>query len=213
MPPVLESWGRLAEAERIVNEAAREKELLQEEAMLRGGGKAAAESASEERNVGQGNATDAGGVEAKIETVKPAEEGRFDWKQGAEAAENPIEKYAQLRYHEDGTIVVTDDWRGQAVRRVPGKYRENAVVDILSQDKVEHDRTLFDKEGRIKTQIHGGDHGNPKKHPFGENGEHAHDYDWAAKNPHGAARELTEQERIQHADILQERKKRKEKHL
>ena len=86
-------------------------------------------------------------------------------------------------------------------------------MDMLSQDKVEHDRTLFDKEGRIKTQIHGGDHGNPKKHPFGENGEHAHDYDWAAKNPHGAARELTEQERIQHADILQERKKRKEKPL
>ena len=25
--------------------------------------------------------------------------------------ENPIEKYAQLRYHEDGTIVVTDDWK------------------------------------------------------------------------------------------------------
>ena len=52
--------------------------------MLRGGGKAAAESASEERNVGQGNATDAGGVEAKIETVRPAAEGRFDWKQGDE---------------------------------------------------------------------------------------------------------------------------------
>ena len=49
--------------------------------MLRGGGKAAAESASEERNVGQGNATDAGGVETKIETVRPAAEGRFDWKQ------------------------------------------------------------------------------------------------------------------------------------
>ena len=141
--------------------------------------------------------------------------GKSDWKQedGTAGTENPIEKYAQLRYHEDGTIVVTDDWRGQDVRRVPGKYRENAVVDMLSQDKVEHDRTLFDKEGRIKTQIHGGDHGNPKKHPFGENGEHAHDYNWAAKNPHGAARELTEQERIQHADILLERKKRKEKHL
>ena len=47
----------------------------------------------------------------------------------------------------------------------------------------------------------------------GNNGEHAHDYDWAAKNPKGLARELTEQERIQHADILLERKKRKEKHL
>ena len=34
-----EDAARLAEAERIVNEAAREKELLQEEAMLRGGGK------------------------------------------------------------------------------------------------------------------------------------------------------------------------------
>ena len=98
--------------------------------MLRGGGKAAAESASEERNAGKGKATDAGGVEAKIETVKPAEEGRFDWKQGAEAAENPIEKYAQLRYHEDGTIVVTDDWRGQDVHRVPGKYRENIGKNI-----------------------------------------------------------------------------------
>ena len=52
-----------------------------------------------------------------------------------------------------------------------------------------------------------------KEHPFGENGEHAHDYDWDAEIPQGSARELTEEERIQHADILLERKKRKEKHL
>ena len=193
--------------------ATRRAAMLWAEDMLRGGGKRDAERASVERSAGQGNATDAGGVEAKIETVKPAEEGRFDWKQGAEAAENPIEKYAQLRYHEDGTIVVTDDWRGQDVRRVPGKYRENAVVDILSQKGKEHDRTLFDKEGRIKTQIHGGDHGNRKEHSLGENGEHAHDYNWDAEIPQGPARELTEEERIQHADILLELKMRKEKHL
>ena len=83
-----EDAARLAEAERIVHEAAREKELLQEEAMLRGGGKAAAESASVERNAGKGKATDAGGVEAKIETVKPAEEGRFDWKQAGMTEKN-----------------------------------------------------------------------------------------------------------------------------
>ena len=44
--------------------------------------------------------------------------------------ENPIEKYAWLRYHEDGSIVVTDDWRGQDVHRVPGKYRENIGKNI-----------------------------------------------------------------------------------
>ena len=58
--------------------------------------------------------------------------GKSDWKQedGTAGTENPIEKYAQLRYHEDGTIVVTDDWRGQDVHRVPGKYRENIGKNI-----------------------------------------------------------------------------------
>ena len=56
--------------------------------MLRGGEKEAAESASVERNAGKGKATDAGGVETKIETVRPAAEGRFDWKQAGMTEKN-----------------------------------------------------------------------------------------------------------------------------
>ena len=60
---------RPAEAERVVNEAAQGKAAVQEEAW-------------------PGETTDAGGVELKIETVKPAVEGRFDWKQAGMTEKN-----------------------------------------------------------------------------------------------------------------------------
>ena len=56
----------------------------------------------------------------------------------------------------------------------------------------------------MKTQIHGGDHGLPTRHPYGIAGEHVHDYEWTAgeRRPNRTDRDATATERIQHADIL-----------
>lgn len=52
-------------------------------------------------------------------------------------------------------------------------------------------------------QIHLGNHVNPKQHPYGQNGEHAHDYEWEYGNIiNRITREITEQERKEHSDIL-----------
>lgn len=52
-------------------------------------------------------------------------------------------------------------------------------------------------------QISNGPHGNPKKHPYGQHGEHAHDIIWADGRITGRpTRELTDDERKENADIL-----------
>jgi len=114
-----------------------------------------------------------------------------------------LEKYSQVRYHEDGTIVVTDDWTKKNRPKLSKKYKPNAVVDTMSRDGKQHDRTIYDASGIMQTQIHGGDHGHPKQHPFGKHGEHIHDYTWTAQaKPERPGREATAEERIWHKDIL-----------
>ena len=48
------------------------------------------------------------------------------------------------------------------------------------------------------------DHNNPKQLPFGEHGEHAHDYTWdnEKKLKNKTRRNLTEKEREENSDIL-----------
>ncbi|WP_458862731.1 phage minor capsid protein [Acidaminobacterium chupaoyuni] len=122
----------------------------------------------------------------------------------AKRAEKTVEKYSEVRYNQDGTIVVTDDWTRAAHISIPKKYIPNAVVDTVSRDGLQHDRTLYGADGIIKTQIHGGNHGNPKKHPYGKHGEHVHDYTWApgSEKPDKPARNPTDADRVHHADIL-----------
>lgn len=124
------------------------------------------------------------------------------WKRGFREAKQ-LEKYSQVRYHEDGTVVVTDDWTKKDRPKLNRIYRPNAVVDTLSQGGKQHDRTIYGPDGVMKTQIHGGPHGHPKQHPFGKHGEHVHDYLWSAPDkPERPGREATEDERIRHKDIL-----------
>ena len=96
--------------------------------------------------------------------------------QARKSAAKEVEKYNQVRYHEDGTVVVTDDWTKVDRPKINRVYKPNAVVDTLSQYGKQHDRTVYDDSGVMKLQIHGGDHGHPKQHPFGKHGEHLHDY-------------------------------------
>ena len=52
-------------------------------------------------------------------------------------------------------------------------------------------------------QTHAGHHATPKHHPYGENGEHAHDYEWEdGKLIRRTTRELTDAERRESGDIL-----------
>lgn len=116
-----------------------------------------------------------------------------------------VEKYAKIRYHKDGTIVVTDDWRDKGHQSTPSKYRPNAVIETISQRGKQIDRTIYDSAGKMKYQIHSGDHGHPKQHDYGKSGEHVHTYTWTEgqNRPKRTTRDFTGQERTEHADILE----------
>lgn len=123
--------------------------------------------------------------------------------QAWKSAAKEVEKYSKVRYHDDGTVVVTDDLTKVDRPKIAKAYKPNAIVDTLSQHGKQRDRTVYDDSGVIKLQIHGGDHGHPKQHPFGKHGEHLHDYIWSGQGkPEQPGREPTEDERRQHKDIL-----------
>lgn len=80
--------------------------------------------------------------------------------------------------------------------------RSNSITqEILKSGGV--NRNYYDNEGKQIKQISNHNHGNAKHHPFGERGEHVHDYIWEAGKLIGRpARELTEEERKENSDIL-----------
>lgn len=79
----------------------------------------------------------------------------------------------------------------------------NSVTEVVNK-KGGIDRNYYDSTGKQKKQISNNDHGNPKQHPYGNHGEHAHDYiyDENGKLSGRPIRELTEQERKENEDIL-----------
>lgn len=65
------------------------------------------------------------------------------------------------------------------------------------------ERNYYDENGRQYKQISNNNHGNAKMHPYGKNGEHAHDYKYEdGKLISRPTRELTENERKENEDIL-----------
>ncbi|MBQ8298170.1 MAG: phage minor capsid protein [Ruminococcus sp.] len=66
------------------------------------------------------------------------------------------------------------------------------------------DRNYYGNDGNQIKQVTNNNHGNPKKHPYGKHGEHAHDYfyDKDGNLIRGEARELTDIERKENEDIL-----------
>lgn len=128
----------------------------------------------------------------------------YNWKQ-ERAAEKTFAKYAKIHYNKDGIIVVTDDWKPKGKVSIPQKYLPNAVVETKTQYKngvVQIDRTIYGADSRIKTQIHSGAHNRIDKHPYGERGEHAHDYSWTDGKSAKTVRNLSDAERTANADIL-----------
>ena len=125
----------------------------------------------------------------------------------ASTARASVEKYSKIRYHKDGTVVVTDDWTKMEHPRIPQRYAPNAVVDTVSQNGRQHDRTFFDWNGLQTRQVSNGPHGNKKRHPYGKSGEHVHDIIWEDGKIIGRpSRELTDEERKESADILESKR-------
>ena len=123
------------------------------------------------------------------------------WKTAYRQA-NELEKYSRVRYHEDGTVVVTDTWKTH--RSIPSQYKPNAIIETRIPNQ-QVDRTFYDSAGHMVLQVHSGDHKRPKKHPYGKHGEHAHVYSWTDGHISGRkVRELLPAERVENADILED---------
>lgn len=102
---------------------------------------------------------------------------------------------------DDGIIKADKVIKGH---KPPPKTGEpNSVVQHEKNDTIIN-RTYYNDRGFIEKGIDFTDHGRPDKHPYGEHGEHAHDYKWDDDgNPISrSTRELTEEERKENRDLL-----------
>lgn len=79
----------------------------------------------------------------------------------------------------------------------------NAIVERTNKNGGV-DRNYYDKDGKQSKQISNHNHGNPKQHDYGDNGEHAHDYiyDKDGNLVDRTTRELSDEERKENDDIL-----------
>lgn len=88
------------------------------------------------------------------------------------------------------------------VQRISLNVAPNVITQKVGK-KGGIDRNYYDKNGRQYKQIANNNHGNSKMHPYGKNGEHAHDYVYDENGKvKRTTRELTEYERKENADIL-----------
>ena len=95
-----------------------------------------------------------------------------------------------------------------------GKPRQIITVEHISLSGIPNSITQFtSRKGGIERNYYGADtlqfkqianndHGNPKAHPYGKNGEHAHDYIWKNDQLQRPKRELNDTERRENNDIL-----------
>lgn len=78
----------------------------------------------------------------------------------------------------------------------------NSITQVISAGR-NITRNYYGADGKQTKQITNGNHGNAKRHPFGVNGEHAHDYIWEdGRLDRRSVQELTKDERKENADIL-----------
>lgn len=88
------------------------------------------------------------------------------------------------------------------VKRATLIAEPNSITQVTKK-KSGIERNYYDQNGRQYKQISNNNHGNAKQHPYGMNGEHAHDYVYEeGKLIDRPTRELTEDERKENKDIL-----------
>lgn len=112
-----------------------------------------------------------------------------------------------FKFHANGTIVVTDDWKSLGKVTIPKIYKPFAIIESATNFRdgtIQIDRSIYDATGILVVQIHSGNHHKPKLHPYGIHGEHHHYYIWidGEEHPNRSVDELTDQERLEHGDIL-----------
>lgn len=105
-----------------------------------------------------------------------------------------------------GAEKTTKNAAGQTVKIVDHinlKGDPNSITQI-EYKKGAIDRNYYGNDGMLSIQICNSDHGHPKQHPFGKNGEHAHDfkYDENENLISRIPRDLTDEEREDNGDIL-----------
>ena len=103
-----------------------------------------------------------------------------------------VAKYDKLYYNRDGSLVVTNDWTGQKHPSVPKQFKPYAVVETMKHSTGQRDLTIFDADGWKSMELHSGNHNQAKRHPYGENGEHAHIYVWNKETGERRIRETHE---------------------
>ncbi len=86
----------------------------------------------------------------------------------------------------------------------PKKSEPNTVVDHVDESGSVDARGFYGGDGLKEKDIHTTDHGNPKRHPYGKHGEHAHDYTWAddGRLKEKTTRNLNDDEKGRNGDIL-----------
>lgn len=86
----------------------------------------------------------------------------------------------------------------------PKVYKPNKVIDRVGTNDKVNIRAFYNERGIRYKDIHTTNHGNPKTHPFGKNGEHVHIFTWDDEGNllNTERRELTQQERKENKDIL-----------
>ena len=88
------------------------------------------------------------------------------------------------------------------VKRATLIAEPNSITQVTKK-KGGVERNYYDQTGKQYKQISNNNHGNAKQHPYGVNGEHAHDYVYEeGELVDRPTRELTEDERKENEDIL-----------
>lgn len=86
----------------------------------------------------------------------------------------------------------------------PKMAEAGMVIDHIGKDGKVYVRAFYGESKLKSKDIHTTDHGNPKQHPYGEHGEHVHDYTWGddGRLKNKTTRELSKEERKENGDIL-----------
>lgn len=108
-------------------------------------------------------------------------------------------KKVAKKLESDKMIVTISGHKSSPKEAVP-----KSVMDHVGVNGKVDKRTIYDSNGRKAKDIHTTNHGNPKHHPYGEHGEHIHDYKWSADGNECTItrRDLTPEERKENRDIL-----------
>lgn len=134
-------------------------------------------------------------------TVLPVvEEGTETGK--AEAAKQEEIGFAVATTGKSGIIKADRVISGHST--TPRKAEPNVVIDHVDENGSVRARGFYDADGVKEKDIHTTNHGNSKRHPYGEHGEHIHEYMWDANGKllDKVTRNLSDDERKRNRDIL-----------